>query len=230
MKTPACIITGANAGIGKQAAIQIAAAGYPVVMACRSPERGEAALADVIEESGSDDVALMQVDLSSAASIDAFVEAFAQRGDELGTLIHNAGYFDITTKERRLNDDGVELCCATNHLGPVRMTDRLLPALRAHGGGRVLLVSSKGLVVFPNLRVDLDDPEYERRKFTVQKAYYQSKLAQVCYLLDLAERERDNGVAVHGIRVTNVKIDTSRYPDVSAVMELTRRYVPEGSA
>lgn len=209
-----CLITGANAGIGKQAATQLATEGHRVLMACRSRERGEPALRQVRAESRSELVELVQVDLSSSTSIRQMASEVMERHDTLDVLIHNAAAFDIAQKQRVLNDDGIELTWATNHLGPVLMTDRLLPALHNAEQGRVLLVSSKGLVVFPNLRVDLDDPEFERRKFTVQKAYYQSKLAQVCYLLDLAEALADSTVTVHGIRVTNVKIDVSRYPGV----------------
>ena len=132
----------------------------------------------------------------------------------LDVLIHNAGNFDITQKQRCLTNEGVELTWATNHLGPVLMTDVLLPALLRAEHGRVLLVSSKGLVVYPNLRVDFLDVEFERRKFSVKKAYYQSKLAQVCYLLELAEQLSETAVSVHGIRVTVVKVDLGRYPNL----------------
>lgn len=207
-----CLITGASSGIGKQAAIQIAAKGYRVLMACRSRERGGAAREEVRRLSGSDAVDLLLVDLSSPGSIRAM--AAGLEGETLDVLIHNAAWFDVTKKERVLTAEGVELCWATNHLGPVLMTDLLMPALRRAAQGRVILVSSKGLAVYPGLRVDLDDPELERRRYSVQRAYYQSKLAQVCYLLDLAEGLAEPRITVHGVRVTNVKIDVSRYPDM----------------
>ena len=69
--------------------------------------------------------------------------------------------------------------------------------------------------MYPFLKVNLDDPEYEQRKFSVQNAYYQSKLAQVMYTYWLAEYLQDTGITANSIRVTNVKIDVdTRYPDV----------------
>lgn len=209
-----CLITGANSGIGKQAAVQLAAKGFGVIMGCRSLERGKAALAEVRRQSGNDGAELVQMDLSSPASIRAAAEGLVEGGAALDVVIHNAASFDITRKQRVLTDDGVELTWATNHLGPVLLTDLLLPALRRAEQGRLILISSKGLIAHPRLRVDLEDPEFEDRKFGVQKAYYQSKLAQVCYLFELAEQLADTAITVHGVRVTNVKIDTSRYPDM----------------
>lgn len=209
-----CLVTGANSGIGKQAAIQIAQEGHRVVMACRSQQRGEAALAEVKEASGSEDVELLLVDLSLQSSIREACARFLEGHDRLDVLVHNAAWFDISKKQRLSTDEGIELVWATNHLGPVLMTDLLLPALRASEQGRILFISSKGLVVYPNLKVDLEDPEFEGRKYSVQRAYYQSKLAQVAWMLHLAQELEDTPITVHGIRVTNVQLDTSRYPDM----------------
>jgi NAD(P)-dependent dehydrogenase (short-subunit alcohol dehydrogenase family) len=100
-------------------------------------------------------------------------------------------------------------------VGPVLLTDLLLPAIKRSEQGRIITISSKGLVTYPFLRVDLADPEFARRKFSVQKAYYQSKLAQMMYTYWLADKLRDTAVTVNSIRVTNVKIDVeSRYPNM----------------
>ena len=215
MKQKTCIITGANSGIGKEAAVQIAQKGYRVIMACRSQARGEAALQDVRRESGSNDVELMLLDMSLQSSIRAFAEAFLAKYEVLDVLIHNAAMFDIRQKERVLTEEGVEKVWATNHVGPVLLTDLLLPAVQRSEQGRIITISSKGLVSYPFLQVDLADPEFARRKFSVQKAYYQSKLAQVMYTYWLAERLGDTAVTVNSIRVTNVRIDVdARYPNM----------------
>ncbi len=215
MKQKTCIITGANSGIGKEAAIQIARKGYRVIIACRSQVRGEAALQDICRESGSDDVELIVVDMSLQSSIRAFAVAFLARYEVLDVLIHNAAMFDIRQKERVLTEDGIEKVWATNHVGPVLLTDLLLPAVKRSEQGRIITISSKGLISYPFLQVDLTDPEFTGRKFSVQKAYYQSKLAQVMYTYWLAERLGDTAVTVNSIRVTNVKIDVdSRYPNM----------------
>ncbi len=83
MTEKTCIITGANSGIDFAAAIQIAQKGYRVIMACRNPERGEAALQDVCRASGSDAVELMIVDMSLQSSIQAFAEEFLAKNVQI---------------------------------------------------------------------------------------------------------------------------------------------------
>ena len=92
------IITGANSGIGKAAAIQLARLGATVIMACRSAQRGAQALQDVNQASGSDKVELMLVNLASQASVRQFAAEFKQRHVHLDVLIHNAANFDHTLK------------------------------------------------------------------------------------------------------------------------------------
>ena len=219
MNKKVCVITGANSGIGKAAASQIAQQGHQVIMACRNPERGETALQDVRKESGNDSVELMIVDMSLKASIKPFAEEFLAKYAVLDVLIHNAAAFDIRQKERKLTDEGVELIWATNQVGPVLLTDLLLDVLKASEQGRVITISSKGLAVYPRLKVDVADPEFAHKKFSVQKAYYQSKQAQVMYTYWLADQLQETAVTANSIRVTNVKIDVdSRYPGTSKLM------------
>jgi NAD(P)-dependent dehydrogenase (short-subunit alcohol dehydrogenase family) len=213
-----CAITGANSGIGKAAAIQIAQAGHRVILACRNPERGESALQEIREQSGSNALELMIVDMSLRSSIRAFAEAFRSTYETLDILIHNAAAFDTTRKEPAYTAEGVESIWATNHVGPVLLTDLLLDSIKRSEQGRIITISSKGLIAYPLLKVDLEDPEFRGRKFSVAKAYYQSKLAQVMYTYWLAEKLKDTAVTVNSIRVTNVKIDIdSRYPDASRI-------------
>ncbi|MCA9927395.1 MAG: SDR family NAD(P)-dependent oxidoreductase [Anaerolineales bacterium] len=211
-----CVITGANSGIGKAAAIQILKEGYHVILACRNQQRGEAALKEIQELTGMDTIELMLVDMSSQASIRAFAETYLAKYDVLDVLIHNAAKFDVSQKQPVLTEEGIESIWATNHLGPVLLTDLLLDAIKGSEQGRIITISSKGLMAFPFLQVDVDDPEFRRRRFTVTKAYYQSKLAQVMYTYWLVEKLRNTAVTVNAIRVTNVKIDIeARYPNAS---------------
>lgn len=211
-----CIITGANSGIGKAATVQIVQQGYHVIMACRDRTRGEAALQEVQQATGSNSAQLMIVDMSSKSSIRAFAETFQSKFEILDVLIHNAAAFDVTQKQATLTGDGIESIWATNHLGPVLLTDLLMEALKSSEQGRIITISSKGLIVYPNLEVDLEDPEFRKRKFSVGKAYYQSKLAQVMYTFWLSEKLRETPITVNCIRVTNVKIDIEkRYPNAS---------------
>jgi NAD(P)-dependent dehydrogenase (short-subunit alcohol dehydrogenase family) len=215
MKT--CLVTGGNAGIGKAAAIQIAEKGFRVLIGCRNEERGKKALEDIRSFSGNPEVYLVVVDLSSLASIRAAAKEITDQYGSLDVLIHNAADFDISRKKPITSEDGIETIWATNHIGPVLLTQLLLDLLRSSEQGRILTVASKGLVVHPKLKIDLTDPEFKSRKFSVPKAYYQSKLAQVMYTYWLAEKLKDSGITVNCIRVTNVKIDLNRYPDLSKI-------------
>jgi len=219
MNEKICIITGGNAGIGKAAAVQIAQKGWHVIIACRNQERGEIALRDIKQQSGSNAVALMIVDMSSQASIRAFAADFSAKYDQLDALIQNAAIFDISQKEAQYSADDIETIWATNHLGPVLLTDLLLEKLKASEQGRVISIASKGLMVKRSLKIDLDDPEFRQKKFNPTNAYYQSKRAQIMYTYWLAEKLKETAVSVNCISVTAVKIDLAKYPDISRWMK-----------
>ena len=203
------LVTGANSGIGKAAAIQLADLGATVIMACRSAERGAQAVDEVKKAAHSEKVELMQVDISSQASIRQFVQTFKAQHKNLDVLIHNAANFDHTLKKPVLTQDGVETIFATNHIGVFLMTHLLLDTLQASAPGRIITVASKGLVVYPFLDIEFDNLNGER-KFSTQHAYYHSKLAQVMYTYALAERLQGTGVTVNCVRVTNVAIPDER--------------------
>ncbi|WP_088656116.1 SDR family NAD(P)-dependent oxidoreductase [Geofilum rhodophaeum] len=214
-----CLITGGNSGIGKQAAIQLAQTGFHVIIGVRNLKRGEIALAEIKEKSEQNDIELLQIDMSSKKSIlDASLE-LKNRIDKLDVLIHNAADFDIARKQPVKSLDGIETIWATNQIGPVLLTDSVIDLIKESEQGRIITIASQGLVMHPKLTVDLKDPEFEKRKFSVPNAYYQSKLAQVMYTYWLSEKLKDTGITVNCIRVTNVKVDTSRYPNISGFMK-----------
>jgi NAD(P)-dependent dehydrogenase (short-subunit alcohol dehydrogenase family) len=203
------IVTGANSGIGKAAAVQLATLGANVVMACRSAERGARALEEVCRLSKSDRVELMLVDMSSQTSIRHFAEEFQAKHQRLDVLIHNAANFDHRLKQPVLTEDGVETIFATNHIGIFLMTHLLLDLLKTNAPSRIITVASKGLITYPFLDIEFDNLNGER-KFSTQHAYYHAKLAQVMFTYDLAERLKGTGVTVNCVRVTNVAIPDDR--------------------
>ena len=219
MKNKTCLITGANSGIGKQAAIQLAQAGFYVLIGARNRKRGEAALSEIKEKSESKDVELLEIDMSSKKSILSASKELNRRLESLDVLIHNAADFDIARKQPEKSIDGIETIWATNHLGPILLTNSIMDLLKKSNQGRIITIASQGLVMHPRLTVDINDPEFKYRKFSVPKAYYQSKLAQVMYTYWLAEQLKDTAVTVNCIRVTNVKVDTNRYPNISGFMK-----------
>lgn len=203
------IVTGANSGIGKAAAIQLANLGATVIMACRSMERGTKALEQVQKTSKSDKVVLMQLDMSSQASIKNFAEDFKAKYHRLDVLIHNAANFDHTLKKPTFTEDKIETVFATNHVGIVLLTHLLLELLKQSAPSRIITVASKGLMTYPFLDIEFDNLNGER-KFNLQHAYYHAKLAQVMYTYDLAEQLKGAGVTVNCVRVTNVAIPDDR--------------------
>lgn len=214
-----CIITGANAGIGKAATIQIAQQGYHTILACRNPEKGQAALEEIKQLAQCDSLELMIVDMSLQSSIQQFAKNFLQKYNKLDVLIHNAAIFDITQKEATYTTESIETVWATNHIGPVLMTDLLLEAIKNSTQGRIITIASQGLQAKPFLKVDLADPEFRKKKFSAVDAYYQSKRAQVMYTYWLAEKLKDTPITVNCIRVPAVQIDINKYPNLSPIMK-----------
>jgi NAD(P)-dependent dehydrogenase (short-subunit alcohol dehydrogenase family) len=211
------IITGSNSGIGKAAAQQLAARGATVVMVCRNQTAGETARREIVAQTGNTNVELFVCDVSEQNSIRAFVQNFTRKYERLDALINNAANFDQTMKQPRLTSDGIETIFATNHLGPFLMTNLLLEALKAGAPARVLNVASKGLMTFPFLDIEFDNLNGQK-KFSVTHAYYLSKLAQVMFTYDLAERLQGTGITVNCSRVTNVQLEWARISAIPAYM------------
>ncbi|MCB0117606.1 MAG: SDR family NAD(P)-dependent oxidoreductase [Anaerolineales bacterium] len=203
------IITGANSGIGKAASIQLAQLGAHVVMMCRSAERGKQALQDVRAASKSDKVELILVDMSSQGSVNNAVDEFLGNNSRLDVIIHNAANFDHRQTEPVMTEDGLETVFATNHVNIALMTDLLLETLKKSAPSRIITVASKGLMTYPFLDIEFDNLKGEK-KFSMQHAYYHSKLAQVMYTFGLAERLQGTGVTVNCVRVGNVAIPDTR--------------------
>lgn len=214
-----CMITGGNSGIGKAAAIQLVQNHCKVIIACRNKERGKIAVDEIKDKTNSTHVELICLDMSSQNSIRDGVGLFAKSFDHLDVLIHNAAEFDISRMDPVYSTENIETVWAANHIGPVLMTDLLLPLLKKSTDARIITVASQGLMLHPFLKIDFDNPEFRDKKYSVQKAYYQSKLAQVMYTSWLADKLLPDHITVNCVRVTNVKIDISRYPNISNFMK-----------
>lgn len=221
MKT--IMITGANSGIGYQTALGLAEAGHQVVMVCRNKARGESAQRTIMEKSHNQQVDLIVMDLSSQQSIREGVAEFNGRYQHLDILINNAAVFDITQKTRQLSVDGLETIFATNHLGSFLLTNLLLPKLKNSSSARIINIASKGLLAKPFIDIDFDNLNGEK-KFSVADAYYHSKLAQIMFTFELAERLADSSVTVNVICVPAVKLDAGRYDHIPALLRGIYRF------
>ena len=203
------IVTGANAGIGARphAAWRNSATRSSWSAAMRGRRSRAAGDRQPDRQPGRHCV---NCDLSSQESIRQFAADFMAQYPRLDVLINNAANFDHTLKQPTLTEDGVEVIFATNHLGPFLLTNLLLDVLKASAPARVLTVASKGLMTYPFLSIEFDNLNGQR-KFSTQHAYYHSKMAQVMFTFDLAERLHGTGVTVNCLRVPNVQIDKGRY-------------------
>jgi len=204
-----CLITGANSGIGKSVALQLAKTGIKVILACRNAERGKRALQEIQEASGNFLTELVIVDLSSMSSIRQFSNEFQEKFRRLDVLIHNGANFDHTLTRATLTEDGFETIFATNYLGPFLMTRLLLPCLLAAPHPKLLTVGTKGLNFYPFANINFNDFHFKYGKFTTAKAYYNSKLALLMFTISFANRFRER-IDANCIRVTNVAIGDER--------------------
>jgi NAD(P)-dependent dehydrogenase (short-subunit alcohol dehydrogenase family) len=181
------LITGANSGLGLRSAQVLAAKGARVLLACRSPERGEQALR-AVRNSAQTEPSLLRLDLADLESVrHSAAEVRESTGDALDILINNAG---LMATPKGLTSDGFELQFGTNHLGHAALTWLLMPALRGGKAARVVTLSS---MAARGARIDVDDPNFERRRYNPGAAYGQSKMANQAFALELDRRLRAAG-------------------------------------
>lgn len=187
-----CLVTGANAGIGRAISHRLAEGGHRVLMVCRDERRGREARDAVAERSGSPDVELLLADLSSLQAIRGLSAEVERRAERLDVLLHNAGTFG---RRRRESPDGVELQLAVNYLAPFYLTHLLFSLLRRSAPSRVVVVSSMEHRLG---RMHFDDLQLSRR-YSGGRAYRQSKLATVLFTREAARRFEGTGVTINAV-------------------------------
>lgn len=195
------LVTGANSGLGLHTSIELARKGARVLMAVRTPAKGEQALARVRSEVPGALAELLPLDLASLASVRSAAQEAAVRAPVLDLLVDNAGVMAIP---RSLTEDGFERQLGINHLGHFALTGRLLPQLLAAAAPRVVVVSSGAHRAG---RIAFDDLQGER-SYSRWKAYGQSKLANLLFARELQRRAgaRLLVAAAHpGLAATNLQ-------------------------
>ncbi|MGW0712926.1 oxidoreductase [Streptomyces sp. NPDC002643] len=184
------VVTGANSGIGYVAARELARHGAHVVLACRSEQRGAAALDRMTSEVPDGSIELIRLDLGDLESVREFAAAYERtHGDRLDLLINNAG---IMAVPQGRTADGFETQFGVNHLGHFALTGLLLPALLATPGARVVTLSS---AMHLRANIDIDDLNSER-KYGRWVAYGRSKTANLLFTHELARRLESGGADV----------------------------------
>ncbi|XP_054153466.1 retinol dehydrogenase 12-like [Oppia nitens] len=203
------VITGANTGIGKETALDLAKRGAKIIIGCRDESRAESAIKDIKKIYPKADIRSAKLDLSSLVSVREFAQRLAHEETKLDILINNAGVGMIP--DMRTNEDGYELAFATNHLGHYLLTLLLLPLLREAPRARVVNVSSLvhkfGKIYFENIH--LRNGAYE-----MNRAYAQSKLANILFTRELARRlGRESTVTVYALHPGIIATEFLRYDD-----------------
>ncbi|MGW2289862.1 SDR family oxidoreductase [Streptomyces phaeochromogenes] len=200
------VVTGANSGTGKETARRLAEAGARVVLAVRTVAKGEQARTEILARHPHAQLEVRRVDLADLASVETFADGILADGTPLDLLVNNAGVMAPPT--RMTTADGFELQMGSNYLGPFALTVRLLPALLAAPAPRVATMSS-GTANYG--RIHFDDLQWERRRYSSNLSYAQSKLANLMMARQLADIAAERGwnllsTAAHpGYTVTNLQ-------------------------
>ena len=221
-----CVITGASRGIGKASAEALADLGANVVLVCRRQADGDKVASEISRRSAAvPDV--VAADLSSQSEIRRAAGEIRERHPTVQVLINNAGLF---TRRRQLTVDGLEQQFAVNHLAYFLFTNLLLDCLRAGAPSRIINVSSGA---HSGSQLDFADLQGER-SYDGNRAYSQSKLANILFTYELARRLRGTGVTANclhpGVIATRLLADYMGVPAAGGALARTFGAKPEKGA
>ncbi|XP_030623304.1 retinol dehydrogenase 12, like [Chanos chanos] len=198
------IITGANTGIGKETAVDLAKRGARIIMACRDMEKASAALKEVIELSGNQNVVTRKLDLSDSKSIREFAEAINKEEEQVNILINNAG---VMVCPYAKTADGFEMQIGVNHMGHFLLTYLLMDLIKRSTPARIINVSS---MAHSWGTINLEDINSEK-SYDKNKAYSQSKLANVLFTRSLGKKLQGTGVTVYALHPGVVQTELWRH-------------------
>lgn len=182
------LITGSTDGLGREVALRLGATGAHIIVHGRNRERG-LAVVDEITKGGKGSAAFYPADLASLANVRAFADTIMKHYPHIDVLINNAGVW-LREGPRQTSADGYEMTFAVNYLAGYLLTKQLLPRMIASAPSRIINVASQS-----QSPLDLDDVLQER-SYIGQRAYTQSKLAQVMFTIDLAKELQGKRVSV----------------------------------
>lgn len=222
------IVTGATSGIGLITARGLAADATRVVLVGRSAPRLAAAVALIVQQVPNAQLDTIHVDLSSQAGVLAAADIIKQRYDHIDVLVNNAGAFFA---DYQLSVDGIEMTWALNHMAPFLLTTELIDLFRASAPARIITVSS---AAHQGAKINFDDLEGKKR-YSGWQAYAQSKLANIMFTYELANRLHDSDVTANclhpGFVATSfAQNNTGWLAKVFAVMQRLAAISPEQGA
>lgn len=198
------VITGANTGIGLETAKDLAARGARIILACRDAQKCEDAVEEIRKHSLNKNLACYDLDLASFRSIRKFAKEFKTNEKRLDILINNAG---IMRCKKSITEDGLEMQLGVNHFGHFLLTNLLLEELKASAPSRIVVLSS---VAHSRGEINFDDLNSEK-KYNPGTSYNQSKLANILFIRELAERLTGSGVTVNSVHPGVVNTELMRH-------------------
>lgn len=197
------VITGANTGIGKVTATDLARRGAHVIVACRTPSKAQPVIDAIKKETGNDRVDLVTLDLGDLESVRTAAAAILAKNVPIHGLINNAGLVARGTTKQ-----GFELTFGTNHLGHYLFTRLLLDRLKEAGTARIVNVSSNSH--YRAKAIDLDAQQQTTKSVTAMPEYEVSKLANVLFTKELARRLEGSGITTYAVHPGVVATDVWR--------------------
>lgn len=199
------IVTGANTGIGKQTALELARRGGNIILACRDMEKCEAAAKDIRSVTLNHHVNARHLDLASLKSIREFAAKITEEEQQVHVLVNNAA---VMRCPHWTTEDGFEMQLGVNYLGHFLLTNLLLDKLKASAPSRIINLSSLAHVAG---HIDFDDLNWEKRKYDTKAAYCQSKLAVILFTKELSRRLQGTGVTVNALHPGVARTELGRH-------------------
>ena len=218
-QTSVVLITGATDGLGKEVARRLAGRRWEVLLHGRNTEKGRSVTKEIRESTGNDKVRYYNADLASLKETAALADAILKDQPRLNVLVNNAGIGPkAPDSPRQESPDGYELLFAVNYLSGYLLTHRLLPLLRKSAPARIVNVASIG-----QQAIDFDDVMLHKG-YDDARAYRQSKLAQILFTFDLAEKLKGSGVTVNCLHPatlmnTNMVLNSAYFPGAKSSLE-----------
>lgn len=192
-----CVVTGATSGVGYQSVKRLAQGGADIVMVCRNTQKAAAVREELIQYQVN--IVVIQADFSRLSEVRKAAETILNHYPKLDVLINNAG---VHYTHRTLNEDGIEMVFAVNHLASFLFTRLILDKLIENSPARIIQVNSQGHR-FGGL--DLDDLNWQRRKYRGLQSYGASKIAQLLTVWELSDRLTGSGVTINAVHPGEVR-------------------------
>ncbi|XP_049452279.1 retinol dehydrogenase 14-like [Epinephelus fuscoguttatus] len=208
------IVTGANSGIGRATAAGIVKLQGRVIMACRDVSRAEEAAREIRQETRADSSQLVvkQLDLASLTSVHTFCQDIIKEEPRLDVLINNAGIYQCPYTK---TEDGFEMQFGVNHLGHFLLTNLLLDLLKQSAPSRIVVVSSK---LYKHGHINFEDLNSEQ-SYNKAFAYSRSKLANLLFTCELAQRLEGSGVTVNALTPGIVRTNLGRHVHIPVLVK-----------